>query len=53
LEVLTNLVYLTRHSLSAPEQAAVIKYLDMADVQLRRLTVLLGSDTGRDPAEAA
>jgi hypothetical protein len=41
LEVLTNLVYLTRHSLS--DVTLAIAYLDMADAQLRRLTDLLGS----------
>ena len=41
LEVLTNLVYLTRHSLT--DVALAVAYLDMADAQLRRLTDLLGS----------
>jgi hypothetical protein len=41
LEVLTNLVYLTRHSLTDGAQAE--SYLDMAVVQLRRLTSLLST----------
>jgi hypothetical protein len=39
LEVLTNLVYLTRHSLT--DEALAVNYLDMAEVQLRRLNDLL------------
>jgi hypothetical protein len=41
LEVLTNLVYLTRHSLAEEEKA--VFYLDMAVTQLRRLTDLLST----------
>jgi hypothetical protein len=39
LEVLTNLVYLTRHSLT--DEAMAGNYLDMAESQLRRLHDLL------------
>jgi hypothetical protein len=42
LEVLNNLVYLTRHSLT--DEAQAVNYLDMAVVQLRRLSDLLKPD---------
>ena len=39
LEVLNNLVYLTRHSLA--NETVAVNYLNMAEAQLRRLNDLL------------